>query len=536
MPPFPHGIGPRRYLAIFLPLLPADRWLREGGSTGRPTAFVETAKNAIRLAALNEEALALGLTPGMTLADARARVPDLLNLDHDPVGDQRLLEWLADGCGLYSPMVALGPPDGIILDITGCAHLWGGEQGLLADLTARLARQGFTARIALAETPDKARALAQYGGDVIAINRRTPPSAIQETRRAYRAEVAPLPVAALDLAEDQTLALRRAGLMSVGMVAERPRAAFAARFGQGMTTKLSRVLGEEDARITPRRVAPALFFLHRFAEPVARTDYVLEVIQGLAMEAQEALRERGEGARLFTASLFRSDGDTKLLTIETGSATRDPALIMRLMRERIEALADPLDPGFGYDAIRLDVAGNESVALVQPRLDREAETGEALAALVDRIGVRLGRNRVRRLHPGNSHIPELASLSGPASAPPLPLPVSWPWPEAEQNEPPLRPLRLFDPPQRIDVLAEVPDGPPRRFRWRRATHDIIAHEGPERIASEWWRRREGHEGGGLTRDYFRVEDSEGRRYWLFRHGLYGDERVNPDWYLHGSFV
>jgi protein ImuB len=475
------------------------------------------------------------------LADARARVPDLFTLDHDPAGDRHLLEWLADGCGLYSPMVALDPPDGILLDITGCAHLWGGEQGLLADLTARLARQGFTARIALAETPDKARALARHGGDVIAINRRTPPPAINpainEARRAYRAEVSPLPVAALDLPEDQALALRRAGLTSVGMVAERPRAAFAARFGQRMTTKLSRVLGEEDARISPRRVAPALFFLHRFAEPVARTDYVLEVIHGLAMDAQEGLRERGEGARLFTASLFRSDGDTKRLTIETGSVTRDPALIMRLMRERIDALSDPLDPGFGYDAIRLDVAGTESVALVQPQLDRDAETGEAIAALVDRIGVRLGRDRVRRLHPGNSHIPELASLGGPACAPPLPLP----WPVAQSDEPPLRPLHLFDPPQRIDVIAEVPDGPPRRFRWRRMTHDIVAHEGPERIASEWWRRRDGHQRGsqktgGLTRDYFRVEDSEGRRYWLFRHGLYGDERVNPDWYLHGSFA
>jgi protein ImuB len=156
-------------------------------------------------------------------------------------------------------------------------------------------------------------------------------------------------------------------------------------------------------------------------------------------------------------------------------------------------------------------------------------TAPEMAALLDRLAVRLGRNRLRRLSAGDSHIPEQASLSFPAADPPLP--GRWSSPEAD--EPPLRPLFLFDPPHKIIVTAEVPDGPPRRFRWRRTMHDVVRYEGPERIAAEWWKRRNMK---GLTRDYYRVEDGRGRRFWLFRHGLYGSERVNPDWYLHGLFA
>ena len=506
----------------------------------------------MRIAALNEVARALGLTPGLALADARARVPDLETVDHDPAGDHALLEWLAESCALYSPMVALDPPDGIVLDITGCAHLWGGEAGLLSDLGARLAHQGFTARIALAETPDKARAMARHGQEQLSINRRVPPERLNEERSPY---AAPLPIAALDLPEDQTRALHRAGLTSIAMLAERPRSVLAARFGEAMTAKLARVLGEEDVRITPRRSPPALSVAHRFAEPAARTAYVLEVIAELAREAQIELRQRGEGGRHFTVSLFRSDGDTRRLAIETGSATRDPALLMRLLRERIDTLADPLDPGFGYDAVRLDVANTQRLGAVQLQMEGGADPDAAVNPLLDRLAVRLGGARVRRLVPGNSHVPELAGLSVASASLSLSkgcfsslgesgsvrrtaLRQAQGSGDVETSNPPLRPLHLLDPPQRVEVIAAVPDGPPKRFRWRRRTHDVARHEGPERIASEWWTRKDGHipGKGGLTRDYYRVEDSEGRRFWLFRHGLFGAEKANPDWYLHGVFV
>lgn len=461
----------------------------------------------MRIVAADAQALALGIAPGMMLADARARIPDLAAIDHDPAADAGLLERIAEDCDRYTPMVALDPPHGLILDVTGCAHVRGGEAALVADLAARLGKAGLTLRQALAETPDRARALARHGEG--------------------------LPVLALDLDEERTIALRRAGLYTIADLAARPRAPLAARFGAEAVARLARVLGEEDIRITPRRTPPALFALRRFAEPVAMADFVLATLEGLAQEAETALRERGQGGRHFVASLFRSDGETRRLAIETGAPTRDPSLLMRLFRERIEALADPLDPGFGYDAVRLDVPVTERLGAVQLGLERQA-ADEDVAGLVDRLSVRLGARRVQRFASADTHIPEQASFAFPATAPPQPQR----WPAPEPGEPPLRPLHLFDPPQPIEVIAEVPDGPPRRFRWRRSVHDVTRYEGPERIASEWWTRAGGHEPGkgGLTRDYFRVEDARGRRFWLFRHGLYGSEKAKPGWYLHGLFA
>ncbi len=481
----------------------------------------------MRIMALDDQAQALGLRAGLMLADARARVPDLVVHPYDPAGDAALLAEIADDCDRYTPMVALDPPDGLLLDITGCTPIWGDERELVSALAARLAHQGFTLRLAVAQTPDKARAMARYGQELLSITRQNPPDRLNETRTAYHV---PLPVEALELPDAHTTALRRAGLYTVDDLATRPRAPLAARFGKVMVDKLARVLGEEDIRITPRRPVPPLFCVWRYAEPVAHQDYVLQSVRDLMEEAGAILRARGQGGRRFIISLFRSDGETQRLAIETGQPTRDPQLLDRLLRERIGSLADPLDPGFGYDALRLDVARTQALGPRQTDFEAgAAEDGARLGVLTDQIGVRLGRDRVRRLAPGNSHIPEIAAFTYPASAPPFPAA----WPAPDTGEPPLRPVRLFDPPHRIEVIAEVPDGPPRRFRWRRQMHDVVLHEGPERIAAEWWRRRDMK---GLTRDYFRVEDSTGQRFWLFRHGLYGAEKPNPDWYLHGLFV
>lgn len=497
----------------------------------------------MRIAAIDEGALALGIAPGMMLADARARVPDLEALPHDPVADAALLETLADGCERYSPSVAPDPPDGLILDIAGCAQLWGGEAGLTGDLAGWLIRAGMTIRIAIAETPDKARALARHGGEWLRAGRGVPPEALNDARSAYRAEtgahqedarVLALPLAALDPDPDAQIALRRAGLVTIGDLAARPRGPLAARFGAALADRLARVLGEEDVRISPRRTPPALFFQRRFADPVAREEHVLKAIGDLAKDAATALAARGSGGRRFAVCLFRSDGAVHRLAIETARAARDPALVVRLFGERIASLADPLDPGFGYDAIRLSIPLAEPLGPAQAALDGGAGAQEDLAALADRLGVRLGRARIRRFAFAASHMPECAGFAVPAH-----LPSSGPAPQPEApGDPPLRPLRLFDPPQPVEAIAEVPDGPPRRFRWRGRTHDVVAHEGPERIAAEWWKRKEGHMPGkgGLTRDYYRVEDSRGRRFWLFRHGLYGAEKANPAWYLHGAFA
>lgn len=463
-------------------------------------------------------ARALGLSEGLALADARARVPGLEAFDHDPVADQLWLERLVEGCIRYTPMTALDPPDGLILDITGCAHLFGGERALIDDIEARLLRLGMHVRHALASTPDAAHALARY-------------QALPAADEA--AAVRRLPVAALRLDPESELGLKRAGLKTVGDLAVRPIATIAARFGEEAAGALRRLLGEADSPIAPRRLPPPVMVERRFAEPIARTEYALTVLEELAREAALRLEERKCGGRRFAASLFRTDGLARTLSVETSLSTRDPGAMMLLFRERLESLSDPLDPGFGFDLVRLSVPLLEPLAATQLRLEGGEVRESAMAELVDRLSTRLGRARVRRLSAEDTHIPEQAQLALPAVETDAPSV----WRCADPGEPVMRPLHLFDPPQPIEVIAEVPDGPPHRFRWRRALHEIRRFEGPERIASEWWKRSDGVVRNlAPTRDYFRVEDARGRRYWIFRHGLYGNERDNPRWFMHGVFA
>jgi protein ImuB len=276
-------------------------------------------------------------------------------------------------------------------------------------------------------------------------------------------------------------------------------------------------------------VPPALRVERRFAEPIARTEDALAAIEDLAREAATAMDERGQGGRRFAARLFRSDGQIRDLAVETSQPTRDPALLLRLFDERIDSLADPIDPGFGFDLIALAVPVLEPLVSTQLALDGGEVSDGELIALIDRLSTRLGRGRFRRLAPRDTHIPEQAVFTLPTVEDVTPAP----WPSPKAGEPPLRPIHLFDPPQPIEVpAAAFPDGPPRRFIWRRNAHEVTRYEGPERIAAQWW-RHDDH--AGLTRDYFRIEDSRGRRFWVFRHGLYR-EKPDPRWYLHGLFA
>ncbi|MDP9424077.1 MAG: DNA polymerase Y family protein [Pseudomonadota bacterium] len=511
----------RRYLALWFPYLPADRLRRSpdcGLAPEVPLAFTEKVKGALRLIAVDQAARSLGLEPGMALADARARVPELQAVERDGPADRAWLERMADGCIRYTPMVALDAPDGLILDVTGSTHLLGGERGLAADVERRMARLRMTARLAFAGTPRAAHALARYQALVV---------------KDEAAAIRKLPVAALELAPEATQGLLRAGLKTVGDLARRPMATIAARFGAEAVTALRELLGEAAKPIEPRVRQAQVLAERRFAEPVARTEYAIQVLGELAVETARQLEGAGEGGRRFEAFFFRSDGLIRALAVETSRPSRDPALVMRLMNERVETLSDPIDPGFGFDLIRLLVPVTEPLAVTQLRLEGGAAREAEVAALIDRLSTRLGRNRVRRLMAQDSHIPEQMQLSLPAVEAGQPAAY---WPKAEAGEPPLRPLHLFDPPQPIEVMAEVPDGPPHRFRWRRKFHEVKRFEGPERIASEWWKRKDGAvDKAGLTRDYYRVEDARGRRFWVFRHGLY-EERPDPRWYLHGLFA
>lgn len=480
--------------------------------------LVAKVKGARRLAAVNSMAQASGLFPGMALADARACHPHLAVAEMDEAADRHWLKRLAQHCACWSPRVMLAPPDGLTLETTGAEHLFGGEAGLAAQVEDRLGEMGMTLRLAIASTPEGAQALARHGHFPVA-----------DERQALRA----LPVAALGLDAEATQALNRAGLKTIANLASRSAASIAARFGIGAVTALRRLLNEEQAPVDPLVHPEPLHFERRFAEPVALQASVAAYFLDLLREAGRALEERGLGGRRFTLTLFRSDGARHRLAIETGLPTRDPAPIMRLFDERIAALADPLDPGFGYDRITLFVPLTEPLAASQPALGGKEPEEEALSTLIDRLSTRLGPGAVRRLVPRDSHIPEQTQLALPAIE--IREPVRWTAPPA--GEPPMRPLFLFDPPQPVEVVAEVPDGPPYRFRWKRKLHEVRLYEGPERIAAEWWRRKGGEEPGkgGLTRDYYRIEDVRGRRYWIFRHGLY-EEKPDPLWYVHGLFA
>lgn len=560
---------PRRYLTLWFPFLATDRLRREGRipacgaqdeSSGRPApaekphVLVETLHNALRIVDCDPHAVRLGLTRGLTLADARARIPDLVALEAQPQADQVFLEALAAFCDRFTPLVALDPPHGLLLDVTGCAHLFGGEAALHDRIGTRLRHMGLSLRAALAGTPEAARALARFGaGGVV-------PPGTDEAR------VRELPVAALDIAAETVTALSRAGLKTLADLAERPSEALSARFGEEMATRLRRTLGREDRRITPLRSPPACMVERHFAEPLLDRQGLEEVVARLVTEAARVLEQRGEGGRAFEVSLFRSDGAVRRLMVETGRPSRDAGAILRLWRERVDTLADPLDPGFGFDAVRLAVPLCEPLDTHQPSLDGRAVEEEAVTDLLDRLVTRFGRARVLRFVAQDTHHPARAAraLSAAAPAPALdhvalgrnrpnaknvidsknsehcssekPVPTfsrnALAWPVPERGEPPARPLQLFEPPQPIETLAEVPDGPPMRFRWRRVLHEIARAEGPERIAPEWWRDGPAEP----MRDYYRVEDAQGRRFWLFRAGLYERGSAPPRWFLHGLFA
>ena len=445
-------------------------------------------------------------------------IPTLDAVEEDPAADAVLLDAVADWAERYTPFVALDPPHGLMLDITGCAHLFGGEHALATDLAGRLHANGFSASAAVADTPGAASAAARIAAGAI-----VPPG-------GARAMLAPLPLAALRLDRETVSAMDRVGLKRIGQILDAPRAPLAARFGARLIQRLDQALGREEEAISPRRPAPALIAERRFAEPITGEDDIAATLASLAAALAGSLEARGAGARAYELALFRVDGVVSRLAVATSRPVREPKLVLDLFREKFAGLAEEIDAGFGFDMIRLSVPMSADSAPAQIDLVGDPAGETDLGGLIDRIGARLGADRVSRVIPADSHIPERAvhhaGDGGPAGEPADRLPSS----ALSPDEPVTRPLRLFARPEPVEATAEVPDGPPVHFRWRRALYRIARAEGPERIAPEWWRD------DALTRDYFRVEDAAGHRFWLFREGLYGRETMAPRWYLHGVFA
>lgn len=542
-PAAPNLPDDRRYLCVSLPRLSTDRILRARHGPGwrsaapeRPPLVVAGKRdNALRLLAVCDKAAAAGLACGQGLADARAMIPGVEVAGEDAAGDRALAEAVADWCDRYTPLVALDPAgDGLTLDITGCAHLFGGEEALLADLLLRLFHQGFAATAAIAATPGAAWAVARFrpegprrpkGPGDFRAGAAGPVVPRERTAQA----LANLPLAALRLSGETLSGLARLGLRTVGQVMARPRGPLARRFGAGLILRLDQALGAAGEAISPRLPAPERMAERRFAEPIGRIEDVEAVAASLARTLCEAMERAGEGARVLDLALFRVDGAVRRLGVGTSRPLRDPGRIVRLFRERLAALGDELDAGYGFDLARLSAAACERFDPQETGFLDQEEAG-APADLVDRLTARLGAAGVLRAAPRDSHVPERMEALLPACETPPAAAFAVP----ARGLPPLYPLRLLVRPEPVEALAAVPDGPPVRFRWRRVAHEVVRAEGPQRIGAEWW-RAPGREEGETARDYFRVEDGQGRRFWLFRQGLYG-AAAQPRWFLHGLFA
>ena len=495
------------------------------GEGKAPLVITGKRGNVEVLTAVDAEAERLGLKPGLTLAQARAMHPGIDAVAEDIEADSALLDSIADWCLRYTPLVACDAPDGLLLDISGCTHLYGGERELTADLGTRLNNAGFAWSLAIAGTIGAAWAAAHYGVS-------------SRASGEERALLTPLPLPALRIAPVTAASLARVGLKRVGDIIDLPRAPLTARFGSEVLRQLDRALGHEHEPLTPRLPVAPYVAEQRFAEPIAREEDVLAVTGRLARRLQFALERRGDGARRIELTLFRTDGVVRRIAAGTSRPLRDPDDIRGLFAERLAALADAFDPGFGFDMARLSVIVAEPSPPQQIGIGGGEDEAE-LCRLVDRLSARLGARRVHRLAAQDSHIPEAAEAELPAQA--VKGDAGWTAFRRYREEAALspRPLRLLRRPEPIEAVAEVPDGPPLRFRWRRALHEVVAAEGPERIEGAWWSEHDDAASGNPARDYFRVEDKSGLRFWLFRAGLYRDLAPGgaaPTWFLHGTFA
>lgn len=487
----------------------------------------------------------------MGVADARAIIPGIDVVEADADADSRLLEGIADWCDRYTPLVALEGEEGLFLDITGSAHLFGGEESLLDDMLARLLRQGIAARGAIASTPGAAWAAARFRHGAVIL-------------RGGEAELlAALPPAALRIDRETCDGLESVGLRKVAAMSQAPRAALVRRFGTLPALRLDQALGRVEEAVSPRLPVPELSVERHLAEPVTETAHVERLIALLSASLALELETRGLGARALDLFLCRTDGTVLRVAIGTSRPLREPRLVQKLFGERLAALDGRPDADCGFDLVRLSAAVTAPLLEAQDDFDGREGRGEELARFVDRVQARLGADALLQPVLAQSHVPERAAglrplrdvprrnlRRGAASAP-----------VAKGTYRMERPLRLFAPPEAVEVsVSEVPAGPPRSFLWRRVSYRVARAEGPERIGPEWWLHRlpEARPGpdrrldeaqaeaarmlavagetARLTRDYFRVEDAEGRRFWLYREGLYGATPAQPRWFMHGLFA
>ena len=528
----------RRILSLWFPRLAAERWLRAAPELGAgPFAVVAAERGALVLASLGAEAEAAGLRRGMGLADARAVLPHLATRPADPPREARFLAGLGRWAVRLSPWVATDGDEGLVLDVTGCARLFGGEEGLVAVARDGLAALGLTVRAGLADTVGAAWAVARHGGrdeDAApvgdAIDQEVHATRSRAARRAGRparvgagavivppgagrAVLGPLPVAALRIGPEAGAALAGLGLRRIEDVAVLPRAQLARRLGVAVVRRLDQALGHEPEPVAAARPGPALAVRLTCPEPLGLAADLGAGLGRLAEALAARLKAAGMGARRVRAALERVDGGAAVLEAGYARPVDEAPAIMAVLGLKL----DGLDAGFGFEVLRLAAVETEPRALPRRRGGR-AES-EAAADLIGRLGARIGLDALVRLTPGESHLPEKADIEVAAAF--AAAAEGWP------RRPTPRPLALFPP---EPVTPEDESRPPAAFRWRRRRLVRAAAIGPERIAPEWWLDDPAWRSG--TRSYWRVETDEGIRLWLFE--ARGGE-MPGGWFVHGRF-
>lgn len=458
----------------------------------------------------------MGVRPWMTVTRARSLAPELAVIDADPEADLAALRRLALWCGRYSPSVAPDPPNGVWIDITGCAALFGSERALLKDLHRRVARAGFALQIAVADTPGCAHAVARH---VLAGR----PVTIEPGDQ--RQAISLLPVAALRLEPPIVEGLRQLGFDRVEQLIETPRGPLARRFGRTLHQRLDQALGYAPEAIEPI-FAPQVPCARRgLLEPIVTPEAIGQVIADLLEDLVSELTRIGKGARRLDCHFQRVDGHLQAVRIGTAAPTRDAGHMAKLLKARI----DQIEPGLGIEAMTLIATLVEPLGSSQNDLARAGRHEANLGALVDALANRFGQASLHRATPISGGMPERSVALVPA----LKQAEGRRWADDLP-----RPGRLIDPPQPIQVTAMLPDHPPAMFVWKRKRYRVVQADGPERLHGEWWREA-GHEARQpyAVRDYFQVEVEGGGRYWLFREGDGERGATGPmTWYLHGAFA
>ncbi len=487
----------RRVVSLWFPRLASDRVLRARPADA-PFALTLKQNNANRLYCLNMAAEEQGLYRGMSYSDARAFCPDLKSAPADLPADERFQQMLARWAGRYCPWVGLEGADGLVLDVTGSTHLWGGEAAMIDDMRLRLGRAGLTVRLGLADTRGAAWALAHFDEGIAGAGE-------------AQDRIANLPVAALRLPEKTCITLQRLGLRRIADLAELPRATIPRRFGREVLLRLDQALGAQPEEISPLRDPPRYSARMTLPDPIGLATDVMAGTARLLEQLCTKLKHHEMGARVICLTLRRVDQANQQVELRLARPLRNPARILPLFERGV----NEVDAGFGIDQLRLEAVQIEALPAAQIS-HAGAKSQDKLDDMITRLGNRIGLDNIIRFLPADSHIPERSYIIAPAAYSD-PARVSWP-----VTRP--RPIRLFPP----EPIAGSGPRPPQHFRWRRMALTAVRMTGPERIAPEWWLADENWRSG--LRDYWKVDTRQGRRLWLY----YTPQ--NPGWFVQGEFA